>query len=620
MTLDKQQISGPNWDNSDEYESISCLELQKDMEKAAEEIKIISGFSLKLSDVARDLAEGRALVPSEIPALVSDLQSIGRAKEAAGILIGNVGTYLSCALSVDAKDEKARHMQGLLRKISTNYSSVIQPYYLILKLAPGEIIEKYLDDQDIAPERFSIDYSRRLKDFQLPLAQEEILARFGANGIRAWGDLYDNVSGAVSCKVVDSQGQLRHVGIAEASTWLESSDRELRKRAYDGIQEAWESQEESCASALNAIYGWRLDEQRQRSHTRKMHYLDPALHDSRVDREILETLVSTVGNRVDIGRRSLETQARALGVPKVAPWDLFAPAPTQGDSSGIELPFDGAIKLIRDAFATIDGKMADFVDTMVKNRWIEGSRGPNKRPGAYCTGFSKSRNPRVYMTYAGGMKDIITLAHELGHAYHGWVIRDLPRAECRYPMTLAETASTFAETVVCEAYLAANLSASAQYPMQWRNNREAEGFLLNIMARYDMERAIYERRSEGSLTPNVLREITVKAWKHWYGESLSSYNEMFWASKLHFYISGLSFYNFPYTFGYLFSQGIYAQRDKMGAGFHDFYVKLLRDMGRMPCGELAKRHLGVDIARPDFWNESLNIMESKVDRMSRLVR
>jgi oligoendopeptidase F len=616
----EKQIAGPSWDNSSEYASLSAPELKADMDRVKSEIAFIEKHSEKFAAAARVYSERRDLSEGDTNDLVRDLQAVSVAVQNAGIHLGNVGTYLSCALSVDAKDEAARHLQGQLQKVGTDFHSVVQPFYLILKLAPDAIIERYLQSEATAPERFSVSYSRSLRDFQLPLAQEEMLARFGANGIEAWGDLYDNVSGAVSCKISDATGNVRRMGIAEASTLLESADRTVRQRAYEGIQEAWVTQEEACASALNAIYGWRLEEQRQRSHTRKLHYLAPALHDSRVDGEILDTLVSTVAKRVEIGRRSLKNQARALGLAKVEPWDLFAPAPTKGTSEAVNLSYDAAIQLIRDAFGTIDGQMADFVGTMVKNRWIEGSRGPNKRPGAYCTKFAKSRTPRVYMTYAGGMKDIITLAHELGHAYHGWVIRDLPRQECRYPMTLAETASTFAETVVCEAFLAANPTPAAQFPMQWRNNREAEGFLINILARFDMEKSMFELRSEGNLTPSVLKNLTTKAWAKWYGDSLGSYNEMFWASKLHFYISGLSFYNFPYTFGYLFSQGIYAQRAKMGAKFHEFYVELLRDMGRMPCGELAKKHLGIDIAKPDFWNESLDIMEAKVDRLGELVK
>jgi oligoendopeptidase F len=296
--------------------------------------------------------------------------------------------------------------------------------------------------------------------------------------------------------------------------------------------------------------------------------------------------------------------------------------------------------------------MGDFVLEMRDARRIEARVLPTKRPGAYCTRFPKTRTPRVFLTYRGALSDVSTLAHELGHAYHGKLLAGLPLAETEYPMNLAETASTFAETALGD-YLdslgqgsgaaggqaaggqaagGSGSSGAAGAPdglsraelaglleVAWSDAQDAATFLVNIPARFAFEKAFYERRAEKPLGPAALSALMEETMREHYGDSLSEYDPGFWRSKLHFYMSGLSFYNFPYTFGYLFSLGVYARRAELGKGFHEAYCALLRDTGRMETEALAERHLGVDLRKPDFWRASVDIVRRKVDRFESLV-
>jgi oligoendopeptidase F len=266
-----------------------------------------------------------------------------------------------------------------------------------------------------------------------------------------------------------------------------------------------------------------------------------------------------------------------------------------------------------------DGDMADFARMMQKNDWIEGTVGPKKRQGAYCTNFAKSRSPRVYMTYTGTMREVKTLAHELGHAFHSWVMRDMPYFELDYPMTLAETASIFAETVVTDALMGAANTIDEKLSCAWSGAREVDSLLINVASRFDFERELYEQRQQREFSPNDIKAIMTGAWKNWYGDTLTEMNEMFWASKLHFHISEISFYNYPYIFGYLFSLGVYSQRQKLGDKFYDSYVSLLRDTGRMTAEEVASKHLGVDLTQPDFWQDSLKIAKGNVDKFETII-
>ena len=196
------------------------------------------------------------------------------------------------------------------------------------------------------------------------------------------------------------------------------------------------------------------------------------------------------------------------------------------------------------------------------------------------------------MTYTGGASDVITLAHELGHAYHSWVMRDLPDCQRRYGMSLAETASTFGEAIVRDDLLARAGSPAEELAIVWEEASALVAFILNIPARFDFEKGFCEARAERPLRPAELNEMMSAAWKKWYGDCLAEPDPLFWASKLHFYISGLSFYNFPYLFGYLFSLGVYARRDELGDEFFPRYEALLRDTGRMTAEDLAAKHLG----------------------------
>ena len=223
------------------------------------------------------------------------------------------------------------------------------------------------------------------------------------------------------------------------------------------------------------------------------------------------------------------------------------------------------------------------------------------------------------MTYENTMNNVLTLAHELGHAWHNWVMRDLAPTQCRYPMTLAETASIFAETLVREALMQKAATPEQKQEIAWQDAQSAAVFLLNIPARFEFEKRLVEARKVGALRPTQLREMMSESWKMWYEDSLSEVDDLFWASKLHFSISSLGFYNYPYLFGYLFSLGIYAQQPVYGSQFNQRYTDLLRDTGTMTAEDVVQHHLQKDLSQPQFWQDSLAIVEKSVAQFEQLV-
>lgn len=238
----------------------------------------------------------------------------------------------------------------------------------------------------------------------------------------------------------------------------------------------------------------------------------------------------------------------------------------------------------------------------------------------YCTGFAKTRTPRVYLSdYNGRAALLLTLAHELGHAFHSWQMKDLPEAQLGYPMNLAETASIFFETVVGNKLLEQAESDEERFSILWGEAESAATFLLNIPARYRFEEELNVRRASGKLSTSEFDEMMVSAWTKYYGDALNSKERVgvFSQSKLHFYLTGISFYNWPYSFGYLFALGVYAEYEGGNKNvFAGMYRDLLRDTGRMDADDVVEKHLGGRIDNRAFWDRAIAVAEKKVDLLA----
>ncbi len=616
-------VQGQSWDIASEYPAADSAEIEADLaslEVLLDEVEGRNGALTPLLAAASELTV-------ETVAAIAEAQAIFVRLDEAGRLAHDMEGYAQCSLSVDSQDQKAQALLGRLQAVQKRFDNASEPLAQFLDLAPGGVVEAYLANPTVAPSRFIVLHSRKRRHERLPLAQEVLANSLAQDGIHAWGRLYDQLSGTLACQVA-VDGETRTLGLAETSGLLLTPDDNLRERAWRAINAAWDEHAESCAAALNAIAGWRLEMCRQRSHSpfadsaenqRGIHFLDAPLHMNRIERATLDAVFGAAREGIPLARRAARLQAKAYGKARYGPWDQRAPAPTLPGAEAAPIPYPEAIDLIAGAYASIDPSMGDFVRMMAAQRWIEGTVGARKRPGAYCTGFRKSRTPRVYMTYTGGASDVITLAHELGHAFHAWTMRDLPDSQRSYGMALAETASTFGETVVRDALRQRAETPAAELDIVWEEVAALTTFVLNIPTRFEFERQFYEARAERPLRPDELKERMSAAWQQWYGDCLAEPDPLFWASKLHFYISELSFYNFPYLFGYLFSLGIHAQRDAFGDEFFPRYQALLRDTGRMATEELAAKHLDADLAAADFWHVTLAKLESRIDRFERLI-
>ena len=605
-----ETFQGPAWDNSDEYSSFEDSAITEDLSQIKAHLEAIDQDSKALGKELEGLDHGKIIKASKRSIEIA--VSIAKRKVEVRALLANLSVFANCQLSVDGSHEAAKKLQGNVQELFAKAQASFQTQESWLINISTEDIEQYFSDELASTERFFFHRRRSQRAFQLSLAEEKLLKNLEVHGPTAFGNLYTNLSSSISVTFKDQDAGTQHLGLANATALLESADADTRHRAYRGIEQAWQQHGEASAASLNALTGWRLSVYEKRNYP---DFLHEPLFNAAIERSTLESMMAAIKSAQPQAQQVLQAQRRMLKLDRLGPWDLFAPFPDQEpqhQEADSRLSFAEAIHLIKEAFSSIHPEMSDFVQLMTDKRWIEGSLGDRKRPGAYCTKFLKSRNPRVYMSYSGGMKDVITLAHELGHAFHNWVMRDLPITQSSYPMTLAETASILSQTVVTRHLTEQAGNDQDRLRILWTEAREAEAFLLNIPVRFDFEVAINQLRAQESLTPAKLCRLMEESWQNWYGSELCEGNRWFWASKLHFHISSLSFYNFPYSFGYLFSLGVLAQKEKLGSDFYPQYIELLRDTGRMTAEELATKHLQSDLRQQHFWQDSLSVVKQTI--------
>ncbi|MBK9070837.1 MAG: M3 family oligoendopeptidase [Myxococcales bacterium] len=525
---------------------------------------------------------------------------------------------------LEARLEQARSYVGCLCSQGTNPPAVaasaqvdalgvlLEKCWIDVRCAlvalPADELATMLARPELAPVAYYVKRAWQKAGQTMAPALEGLAADLSPSSLTGWSRLYDRISGSLTFEMVTG-GKATRQPVAMTRTFLEDADPATRRAAFDGSNAAWDSVAESCNAALNAIAGTRLTLYKRRGID---DFLAPALHGAGIARATLEAMMGAVRDRQDVPRRYLTAKAKKLGLAKLGFWDLMAALPQPGAE---RLPIEGAWQRIHQAFARVP-ELASMAQTAQRERWVDWQTRDGKRPGGYCTGFPLNQTTRIFMTYHGALGDVQTLAHELGHSFHNWVMRDQPYWATQYPMTLAETASTFAEELVCDALLASGeLSPAAREAMIDTRLEACSAFMLNIPVRFDFECEFYRQRASGELSVAQTKALMSDAQRKNYGDTLGEdgLDPLFWASKLHFYIPDLSFYNFPYTFGYLFSKGLYARFAAQGPSFIPDYIKMLRATGRAPAEVVAKETLGIDLTTPAFWHSAIDLIERELE-------
>lgn len=522
----------------------------------------------------------------------------------------HLSSYLGCLWAADARNEAIKREQERLTVIAALYRKAMIPFQAALRTADDAAFEALASQPQLRDVCFWLERSRHDAKYSMQPALEVLNADLFVDGIAAWARLYNTLAGLLEFDLAKPDGTTERVPMAQKNTLLNDPDPAIRKATLEGSNKAWEQHADTIAACLNSIAGTRLTLNRHRG---VAHFLDLAMFQSAVSRETIECMWSVIASHREVPWKYLRRKAKLIGRERLGFQDLTAPLPTEQHE---RYGWKQGTETVRRAFGSRYPGLEAFAAEMLAKRHVESEKRPGKRPGAFCTSSGRTLESRVYMTYGGSISDMQTLAHELGHAWHNRVMRDMRPLAHLYPMTLAETASTFAEDILTRSLLGSDATPPSMKAQLLDTLLEsAATFLLNIHMRYIFEVRFHEERTDGEVPVSRLKQLMLDAQRECYGDTLeeSELDPWFWASKLHFYITGITFYNFPYTFGYLFSRGLSARFAEEGSSFLPKYEELLRLTGSDTAENVAARSIGVDLTKPEYWEKAIASIAREVE-------
>jgi len=521
--------------------------------------------------------------------------------EAIAARLQHAQAFTGARSAADVKDAAAQAAMARGSKLAATSTGVQARVISALGAADTDAFDALCAAPELVDATHYLSRWRAKAQRSASAAEERLAGELGVDGIEAWARLYRKVTGAMT---FDLDGE--QVPLAWLRGRLGDPDPEKRAAALAGATTALESQGVVFISALNAIAGTRLTLDARRG---LKDPLDAALFQSAIERRTFDAMMDVVRDKAWIGRRFLALKARRMGRERIRWCDLRAPL---GD--GAPVPWSSAVDTVIDAFGKHHPDLSSFARSMLDEGRIEAEPRRGKRPGAFCTRSFVDGASRVYMSYTENSADVRTLAHELGHGYHNHTMRGLRPWARVYPMTLAETASIVAETLVSDAQLRRlDLDQTARLEVLDARLGQVAVYLLDIPTRLAFERAFYAERASGEVPVARACELMHQAQLDVFGDVLDpeGTHPWFWADKLHFYISGRRFYNYPYTFGYLFGQGVLARARQVGAdAFHPTYVELLRQTARGTAEQVVQDVLGIDLGEKGFWEAALTGAEA----------
>ncbi|MFZ3578722.1 M3 family oligoendopeptidase [Virgibacillus sp. DJP39] len=513
--------------------------------------------------------------------------------------------YISCLSAQNVKDVNANLLVGKRSELKAEMDAIRTNFDQKLVKIDYEKWNELLTDPFLREVAFVLNENREKAKEQLSVDQEVLINDLAVDGYHGWSQMYDTLVGNMSVEL-ELDGVRNSYSVGQASNKLSNSDRSVRKHVAEQIDKAWKANAELFGQTLNHLAGFRLQKYKHREWDSVM---KEPLAINRMKQETLDAMWKAISDYKKPFVKFLQKKADLLGIEKLSMFDIGAPL----SDSAKTYSFSEGADFIVEQFRSFSPKMADFAQMAFDKQWIEAEDRTGKRPGGFCTSFPDSEQTRIFMTYSGTSSNVATLAHELGHAYHQHVMNDIHGLNQGYAMNVAETASTFAEMIVADASVKQAHNSEEKMALLEDKVQRGVAFFMNIHARFLFENRFYEERKQGLVSVNRLNELMVEAQKEAYGDALADYDENFWASKLHFHITGVPFYNFPYTFGYLFSLGLYAHALNSNGNFEEDYIALLRDTGQMNVEDLAEKHLNIDLTKPDFWENAMKLCVKDVE-------
>lgn len=516
--------------------------------------------------------------------------------------LSHYSSYIGCLSAADGNNEDYNRESAEIDGLAAEFSKIFINIKMGLKKASDQDFAVFCAREKLSDICFHLHEMRLESQKTMSLELESLAADLSIDGFSAWDRLYSTVTGKLNFDMHWPDGRVEKTPIAQCRSLMQDADRKVRQAAFTHGNKAWQTLEDVCAAALNALAGTRLMLNKKRGVD---HFLDVSLLQSRISRQTLDAMFKAIDESRPFIQKLGKAKASALGQEKLSWYDCEAPLAIPHVN---RYSWHECVEICDKAFSrAYPGLQKFFKEALAKN-WVESEPRAGKRPGAFCTGSLLTEESRVFMSYSGSLSDVSTLAHEIGHAFHSAQLNGLRPIMQEYPMTLAESASTFAEMLLADGVLSDPQSSDAQkLSLLTETINHGIAFLIDIPVRFSFEKAFHEERMKGEVSVSRFKALMTEAMQNQFGELLEKdgADPYFWASKLHFYISGVTFYNYPYSFGYLLSRGLFDMFKAEGEKFLPRYEKFLRLSGSDMAHEVARQALGVNLEDTAFWKQAI---------------
>jgi oligoendopeptidase F len=592
----------PHWDMTVVYPSMESQEFARGYSSVVQDIDELA----HLFDTRH--IEGQTTAPLN-DATIKTFEIIIERFNAVLEATSTLSTYIMCFITTNTHDSLAQAKMSELQK------SLVTLKQLGTRLTAwiGSLdVDALIDRSTVAREHAYILRKAKLRAAHLMTPAEEALAsELNVSSGTAWSKLHSDVTSQLRVPVkVD--GQIQELPMSVVRNMADEADRDVRRSAYEAELAGWKEAAVPLAAALNSIKGEVNVLARKRGWQSP---LEASLFNSNIDRATLDAMLTAARESFPDFRRYLHAKARALGLSRLAWYDLFAPV---GKSDKI-WEYDEAARFIVEQFGTYSSRLSGFAARAFREQWIDAEPRAGKVDGAYCTPLREDES-RVFANYKPSYGGVSTLAHELGHGYHNLNLAHRTMLQQDTPMTLAETASIFCETIIREATLR-KADKQEQIMILEASLQGSCQVVVDITSRFLFEQRVFEARQQRELSIDELNNVMLEAQRETYGDGLdeSVLHPYMWAMKPHYYSTESSFYNYPYMFGLLFGLGLYAQYQQDPEKFKQGYDDLLSSTGLADAATLAAQ-FGIDIRSADFWRASLNIVRADIDRFEELTR
>ena len=585
-----------NWSLKELYPSFESEEFKIDMDKLTSKINEVNEWA---NDIVKD--NNDILVKLE-----EYIKKYSKLTE----LISKIGAFIQLSISVNTKDTEALRYSDIFEKKLTymvEASTKLEKYISTIDNIDC-IIEK---SELLKAHEYVLKSIIEQSKYLLSDKEESIIANMKNTGSNAWSKLKDNLISSLMVEIKEND-EVKEYPLTVVLNMAEDKSGEVRKRAYEAEIASYKKVEEGVAAALNGIKGEVLTVCDFRGYKSP---LEKTLLDSRMDEESLNAMLDAMKESLPVFRKYLRRKAEMLGHKNGLPfYDLYAPI----SNADMKFTYDEGAKFVVKNFRTFSDNLGNFAQKAIDNNWIDVEPREGKVGGAFCAGLHFIGESRILLNYGGSFGDVVTMAHELGHGFHGECLKNEAILNSEYPMPIAETASTFCETIIKKAAIKEADKDEALAILE-AEICDCTQVIVDIYSRFLFEKSVFEARKESALTVDQIKELMLKAQRESYGNGLDPeyLHPYMWAWKPHYYDADYNYYNFPYAFGLLFAKGLYAEYLKKGKSFTSEYERLLSITGKNKIADITKE-VGIDIHNKEFWRNSLKTIEEDIEKFIEL--